>query len=256
MVIPVYKPLGYSTHQLAATVGHFYKEPATHTGTLDPLAEGVVVILTGDDRHKRQQLASVDKEYSFEILAGFSTDSDDLLGLVQDVSQDQIEENDLTHSITDTIPQFVGSINQKVHPFSAKRVQGKSAFDRARDGEDMSLPTETVHISKLEYVKSHTISLTDLSETLAVRINSVQGDFRQQQILDMWSVSLRIAQQAGVEKYVVLSCSAVTGKRTYIRTLVRDIGTLIKIPLTTFSIIRTRNGHFTMNDCHRMQEYK
>ncbi len=84
MIFSLWKPIGRSTHLFVKSYGDRIGERITHTGSLDPMAEGVVVVLTGEDRFLKEKYSNSDKEYEFEILIGVSTDSHDLLGLIND----------------------------------------------------------------------------------------------------------------------------------------------------------------------------
>src|SRR5690606_23625088 len=124
MIIPVYKPLGASTHQLAQTVGEHFGEKATHTGTLDPLAEGVVIVLTGPDRFRNSELSDWRKTYQFTVLFGVSTDSHDLLGLPTAVCQTAPRVAVIENHLPAILSKLQAATTQVTPAFSAKRFQG------------------------------------------------------------------------------------------------------------------------------------
>lgn len=255
MILPVFKPLGMSTHQLAAMVGEFYGEKATHTGTLDPLAEGVVVVLTGDDRYKRQELASTDKEYQFEVLAGIQTDTDDLLGLIE--KSGEAPTSEVFRDMMDkALLKFIGNIDQPAHPFSAKRINGRSSFDLAKEGKAIEAPSQMVEVKELIVVDQRTLSLAQLKESIPPKINQVSGDFRQSQILESWQTTFEILQSSNIQSFPLVTLKAVTSKRTYIRSLVRSLSKELNLPLVAYSILRTRNGHFTHKQSKTVGEFK
>lgn len=132
MLIPVYKPLGISTHRVAQAIGVWADEKATHTGSLDPMAEGYVLVLTGDDRFNKVTLADEKKFYAFEILFGIATDTHDLLGLVTHNENHQLDNQEITQKLATALPAFLGKQQQKQPRFSAQRVNGKSGFDLAK----------------------------------------------------------------------------------------------------------------------------
>jgi tRNA pseudouridine55 synthase len=125
MLIPVYKPLGSSSHQLAKKVGETYGEKATHTGTLDPMAEGVLVVLTGEDRFKKTEYSHWQKTYQFKVLVGFETDTHDLLGLIKNIDHKKINQPVFEKNLK----SFIGRQQQLVPKFSAQRINGQSGFD-------------------------------------------------------------------------------------------------------------------------------
>lgn len=245
MIIPVYKPLGVSTHKLAEKVGAIYGEKATHTGTLDPMAEGVVVVLTGDDRFSKEKQSSVAKEYQFKILLGFSTDSHDLLGKITYKKPSLKVTDGLIGSISQSFTEIQKKDTQIIPHFSAKRYKGKSFFDAAKYGTALPVIPEPIQIHSLSIDEVNLVSAFELRDYISTTINEVPGDFRQKDIISAWSEELTTAKQT---YFTLLSCSATTSKRTYIRGIVRDLSEMIQIPCTTFSIIRTRNGEFSIAD--------
>ena len=68
MILPIYQHQGSSSHMLARQVGQQYGEKATHTGTLDPMAEGVLIVLTGQDRFNKSKYTDWQKVYKIEEL--------------------------------------------------------------------------------------------------------------------------------------------------------------------------------------------
>ena len=153
MIIPVYKPLGASTHLLAKKVGDIHQTKATHTGTLDPMANGVVIVLTAEDRFKKSELSDWKKTYEFEILWGISTDSHDLLGLTTQIDQKQID----VEKLEETLPKFTGKILQQLPKFSAQRINGESYFDQAKKQTTFTPRSENIQIHSLKLKNSYSI---------------------------------------------------------------------------------------------------
>lgn len=241
MIIPVYKPVGASTHLLAKKAGDIYQTKATHTGTLDPMANGVVVVLTAEDRFKKSELADWKKTYEFEILWGVATDSHDLLGLTTQINPKQID----LKKLEKILPKFTGTINQQMPKFSAKRINGKSYFDKAKQQVKFTPKSEKIQIHYLELLNFYTINKLELQNKIEKNIGLVQGDFRQKEIIENWQ---QIIPQLS-EKLLVTKLITTTSKKTYIRALVRDISEELNIPATTYSLTRTTNGDFTIKDC-------
>lgn len=248
MIVPIFKPLGASTHQLAKKAGQLYGEKATHTGTLDPMAEGVVLILTGQDRFNKQQHSQVKKTYQFSILFGATTDSYDLLGLINQTSSktNKLSLAQLKTKLEQIIPQFTGEQQQRIPKFSAKRFKGKSFFDAAKKNQPVPAIQETINIFELSLENLEQVSASKLRKEILGKISLVKGDFRQQEIKDGWQNFFNSTKQ---EKFPLATLKATTSKRTYIRGLVRDLGTNLEIPATTYSLIRTAHGSHTLKDC-------
>ena len=87
-ILPIWQPVGYSTHKIAKAVSNKYGVKTSHTGTLDPLAQGVIIVLLDDERLKKYEYAHWPKTYEFEIVFGISTDTYDGMGIVTNKSFD------------------------------------------------------------------------------------------------------------------------------------------------------------------------
>lgn len=274
MIKAIYQPQGVSSHQLARDFGKSIREKATHTGTLDPMAEGVMVILTGDDRFKKETLGDVKKTYQFEILWGISTDSLDLLGLIteQKYKNNEINiENRLTdfsikkifskkelksiEYLGNYLNKYIGKLRQKLPNFSAKRIKGESAFDYAKRGEEVPDFYREVEIFEAKVLSLKEVKGNDLKTNILERINNVQGDFRQEEVLAGWKEFFDNldgnlnGNDDDKDMFLISQCEVTSSKRTYIRALVRDLAEDLSIPATTYSIVRTKNGQYGIEDC-------
>lgn len=256
MIIPVWKPVGHSTHQIAKFIGQLTSQvtespedtKATHTGTLDPLAEGVIIVLTGEDRFKKQEYSDTKKTYAFEILIGISTDSHDLLGLPTELIHQAVDLDQIQDKIANILPDFIGKQKQIQPQFSAQRVGGKSAFELAKSNTEFVQNTNNITIYTLSLIESKVISLKKLESILKTNITAVDGDFRQKEILKKWHEELEKLKKI-TSALGVLSFETTVSKRTYIRAITRDISQKIHVPATTLSITRTLNGEFSQENC-------
>jgi tRNA pseudouridine55 synthase len=249
MIKPIWKPLGASTHQLAKQVGTDLNQKATHTGTLDPMAEGVVVVLTGEDRFKKGTFTDWKKTYEFEILLGIETDSLDLLGLQTQTTYKELNNLEISENIKELLPQFIGKQKQTQPQFSSQRVDGKSGFDLAKENRDFKAKENDIEISSLSLLESRELNINDVQNDINERINLVSGEFRQQEILSNWEETLNQLEEREVKTFSILKLSTTVSKRTYIRSLVRDISNKLNIPAVTYSITRVQEGPYSKKDC-------
>jgi tRNA pseudouridine55 synthase len=257
MIIPVYKNIGQSTHLLAQSIGELTAKEtkdeshlkATHTGTLDPMAEGIVVVLTGNDRFKKEDYSNWKKEYEFNILFGISTESNYLLCLKTEIKKNQLNLEKTVKNTQKILNDFTGTFEQIQPDFSAQRIDGKSAFDKAKDGETIQNKKNNITVFSLEFVNSTTITPKDLLELIQKKINSVHGDFRQDTIIANWKQTVEELKLHKIDQLTLIHLKAVVSKRTYIRSLVRDIAKKLGVFATTFHITRTKNGKFTKKEC-------
>lgn len=260
MIIPVFKQIGETTHSIAKKIGDFYNTKATHTGTLDPMASGVIVVLTDEDRLHKSQNKSWNKVYQFEILVGFSTDSHDLLGLntslINKKNASEITEKNLSKlakKFNKILPKFVGKKKQKQPKFSAQRVGGKSGFELAKKNQNFELTENLINVKSLKLIGQSVIIADELENIIEQRIKKVQGNFRQQEIIEIWKNNIKKLNNAGIENFPTLKFRAEVSKRTYIRAFVRDFGKTLNIPMTTYSIIRTNEGPYSITDCKKIE---
>lgn len=246
MIIPVYKPLGASTHQLAQKVGQLYKVKATHTGTLDPMAEGVVIVLTENDRFNKEKLSDVKKTYTFEVLIGFSTDSNDLLGKITDSAKSVLIDKKTISRIKAVFELIKSRKSQQLPNFSAKRYKGGSFFDLAKLNKALPVETSTITVHSLVLLDTYTFASQELQQVILQKLATVSGDFRQSEIIQIWNAHFKYIVSS---HFTILKCQAVTSKRTYIRGIVRDLSLELGLPCTTFSITRVKNGEFGIENC-------
>jgi tRNA pseudouridine55 synthase len=121
-----------------------------HAGTLDPLATGLMILCTGNATKDITRYLLLDKEYIATICLGKSTPSYDL-----ETQPDHTYPIDhiTREMILKTLPTFKGKIKQIPPVFSAKRINGKRAYEFARKGKEIELQANTVHIKEMELLE-------------------------------------------------------------------------------------------------------
>lgn len=166
----VYKEQGYTSFDVVAKLRGILKQKKIgHTGTLDPMAEGVLLVCLGQATKLSEMLIDKDKTYRCVMLLGKTTDTEDVTGKVLTETADIPDEA----SVIETVNSFIGTYDQIPPMYSAIKVNGKKLYEYARQGieiersprevtifelkiEDVSLPrvTFTVHCSKGTYIRS------------------------------------------------------------------------------------------------------
>lgn len=254
MIIPVWKKIGESTHQLAKKVGDYFNTKATHTGTLDPMAEGVVIVLTSEDRYKKELFSNVKKKYVFDILIGVQTDSYDTLGLVNSTTNTNLDLHTIKNSISNILPK-IKKIHIQTQPlFSAQRVNGKSAFDLAKQKKSFDRKKNKIQIHSITLVKAKKIPLNTFIAITKKRVALVSGAFRQKKIIKKWQETILKLKKNNIDSLPLIKINATVSKRTYIRSITEIISKELKLPATTFHIIRTQNGNFKKVDTKNLIE--
>lgn len=117
-----------------------------HTGTLDPLATGVLVCAVNQATKLIEFLQKSEKEYIATFIIGKTSDTYDSTGKIEDVS----DRKPLKKEIEKVLKKYTGEIDQKPPLFSAIKIQGKKAYEIARSGEYIELPKRRIYIKKIE----------------------------------------------------------------------------------------------------------
>ncbi len=214
--------------------------PMTYAGRLDPMASGVLVVLAGDECKHKDRYVALDKEYEFEILLGFDTDTHDILGLPE-------PPRDVSHPGTINpaiIQEFMGKRTQTYPIYSSKTVNGRQLHAIAREGkiDEIDLPTKEIEIFSIDNLGEIEINGKDLLDEILRRIDLVNGDFRQTEIRQAWINSLGGKEQ---EIFTIYKYKMTCSSGTYVRALIRDLGAKLDLPMCAWSIKRTRVGDFT-----------
>ena len=118
-----------------------------HTGTLDPLAEGVLVLTIGKYTKLGEDLTSLDKEYIAKVKQGILTDTLDITGQVLE------ENNKRITNIKEVLKSFKKTYMQEVPKYSAVKVNGKKLYEYARKGEEVILPKKEVTIKEIKLLE-------------------------------------------------------------------------------------------------------
>ena len=150
-VLVVDKPVGMTSHDVVDAVrrGTGIRR-AGHTGTLDPRASGVLVILIGPAVRLSEYVSASDKRYQAIIRLGSSTDTFDADGKF--VRSDQ-PVNVTEEQFEKILKQFEGEITQTPPPYSAVKVNGRRAYDMARQGEEVELTPRKIQVHHLEVLE-------------------------------------------------------------------------------------------------------
>jgi tRNA pseudouridine55 synthase len=170
-----------------------------HAGTLDPFASGVLIILLGSCTKLMNDISALKKEYIVTATLGIATDTQDITGEVIKESEKIVEIEDIELTIENNL---VGEIKQIPPKYSAKKVEGKRAYDLAREGEEFELKPSIVNIYKFE-------------------------------VLDYI--------------YPTLICKILCGSGTYVRTLINDLGNILRCFGTASELKRTSIGDFNLS---------
>jgi tRNA pseudouridine55 synthase len=154
MIYNIYKPKDYSSFSIVKKIKYITKEKVGHSGTLDPFADGVLVLGVGKSTKKLSNIIQYDKTYEGVVKLGIQTDSMDLTGKV--VAEKSIP--DISPKMLNKCAQsFIGELLQRTPMFSARKIDGVRLYKLAR--KNISIKTNP----KLVTIKNLKIELIDQS---------------------------------------------------------------------------------------------
>jgi tRNA pseudouridine55 synthase len=220
-VLVIDKPSGLTSHDVVARARHILHERRIgHSGTLDPFASGVLVILLGKATRLSQFLTGVDKEYEAIIRLGYSTDTGDRTGTrlpgpaaeVRHWTEQEIEA---------ALQSLRGEIDQVPPMYSAKKVDGKKLYELARRGETVDRKPVRVCIYEFAAIRPEGQLIKD----------NLDGTF---------------------DFHARVSCSS----GTYVRTLAEDFGKRLYVGAHLAELRRTRVGNLTIDQAITLEHLK
>lgn len=148
-LLPIVKSSGPTSHDVVDIARRALKERRIgHTGTLDPMAEGLLLLCVGQATRLQQYLLDWDKTYAGRIRLGWSTTTYDREGEPEVERRDPPELTDL--ALAQIAASFRGQLDQLPPPFSAKKVDGKRLYELARQGEMVEVAPKTVTVQSIE----------------------------------------------------------------------------------------------------------
>jgi tRNA pseudouridine55 synthase len=168
------KPAGLTSHDVVNRVRRILgTKRVGHTGTLDPFATGVMVILVGQATRLAQFIDKDEKEYEAVIRVGYETDTGDVTGSPK--SQVQSPKSIVLEDIERVLSSVRGVIEQVPPMYSAKKIDGKKLYEHARKGVEVERKAQRVTISELEIVDD--TGLTAAEPTLKIRVVCSAGTY-------------------------------------------------------------------------------
>lgn len=220
-VLVIDKPAGLTSHDVVGRTRHIlHQRRIGHTGTLDPFATGVLVVMVGKGTRLAQFLSGVDKEYEAIIRLGYSTDTGDRTG--KPISGPPTNGGKWTEDeIEAALQSLRGNIDQVPPMYSAKKVEGKKLYELARRGETVERKPVRVCIYEFAAIRPEGQLIKD----------NLDGTF---------------------DFHARVSCSS----GTYVRTLAEDFGKRLYVGAHLAELRRTRVGDLTIAQAITLDELK
>jgi len=246
-ILPFWKPIGTSSSIIAKRVAEKLNCKTSHTGTLDPLAEGVIVVIAGESSANKEKYISEFKTYEFSLIFGFSTDTHDALGIIEKVNSEEIFL--IEEQVKEKLSTFIGSYKQKYPEFSSKKVLGKSLWEYKRLG--LSVPEVFIEgtIKEIDVLAFSEISSINVLNHIKSQINLIKGNFRQEEILKKYS------ETSFPEKFYEMKVRVCMSRGLYVRGLARDLSEKLNSNCIILDLVRVKDGEIEKKDCLNVNEY-
>lgn len=250
-IFPIWQDQGLSTHVIATKIAENIGKKTSHTGTIDPMAEGVIIILADEDRNKKYEFAKWKKGYEFVITLGFGTDTLDGLGKITKIGK-FTPSNICKKKIEEICIKMQGDYVQSTPVYSAIKVKGKPLHWWARNNKinEIDIPKRYGKIYKFQLLGMEQQELGEASRILIKKLGKITGNLRQKEIAEEW-------QKYSESKTLITNIRlyAETSKGIYIRQLAQDLLTNLEHIGFTSELTRTKNGTFTKEQCIKLSDY-
>lgn len=219
-------------------------------GRLDPMADGLLLILIDEENKKRREYEALPKKYTFSVLFGIETDTYDRLGMIEKVTPHVSIENIKTYlpSLLQTIPHLKSQI---FPPFSSKPVEGKPLYWWARQNriDEIVLPSKPIHISSFSLERIESLTALEIGENSISLIEKIKGDFRQGDTIAQWKTFIKKYDNA---LFPLVTFSITCSSGTYVRAIAHDMGELIGCGAIAHRITRTAIGPFLLKKAYEL----
>jgi len=218
-ILVINKPAGMTSHDVVHKLRKAYNiKKVGHTGTLDPMVTGVMVVCFGKATKLAQFLIDESKSYRVTIRLGEATDTEDITGTI--IEKQSINESDvpkLQQSMEQIITSFNGEYWQTPPMYSALKVAGKKLYEYARKNIEVKREARCIHITEIMYDKPSFVYQKDTQViTCAFDVHASKG--------------------------------------LYARTLCVDIGKKLNMPATMEKLVRLASGSYFLTDAYTLND--
>jgi len=249
-VVTIYKKIGMTP--LEAIQAYKLKHPEykdakmAYAGRLDPMAEGLILVVVNNENKKIMKYISNEKEYQAQILFGFETDTYDVLGIAKKAKEQGIDLDELK----ELVKGMPGQYDQKLPGYSSYNYKGKPLFWYARNNKlPKKMPVNRIVVKEAKINSIEEIEEGIILKRILKKINSVKGDFRQGFIETTWQ---KILSPRKKNKYYVLDITIKCSSGTYIRSIANDLGNLLESKAILFNLIRTKIGKYNFKKAEKV----
>lgn len=239
-VIAVDKPLNLTSHDVVNRARRLRgTKRVGHTGTLDPLATGVLVLCVDDSTKVVQFMEHDSKDYLAWISLGAGTPTLDAEGPIEQMQE--ASEVVTLEGVREVLKGFTGPQKQIPPQYSAIQVGGQRAYAVARAGGEIELPARDIVIQSLEL-----LGLYDRVQDAPRSFDPVNWEPSE--------TGLTFTLPEALGQFPTLLVKASVGSGTYLRSLARDVGAALGVPAHLAGLVRTRVGRYSLRDAVPLEE--
>ena len=196
-IIVVNKQKGCTSHDVVNKVKKIVNKKVGHTGTLDPLATGVLPLLIGKGTLCSKYLINHDKVYEVSLKLGISTDTMDAEGKI--IEEKKVNSNILAkENVEKVLSSFIGKQEQTPPIYSAIKVAGKKLYEYARKGQKVEIPKREIEIYNIKLV-----GINKVSNEIEFKVSCSKGTYIRSLCTDMAKALGTIGYMSGLERLQV-----------------------------------------------------
>lgn len=196
-IIVVNKQKGCTSHDVVNKVKKIVNKKVGHTGTLDPLATGVLPLLIGKGTLCSKYLINHNKVYEVSLKLGISTDTMDAEGKI--IEEKKVNSNILAkENVEKVLSSFIGKQEQTPPIYSAIKVAGKKLYEYARKGQEVEIPKREIEIYNIELV-----GINKVSKEIEFKVSCSKGTYIRSLCIDIAKALGTIGYMSGLERLQV-----------------------------------------------------
>lgn len=221
-----------------------------YAGRLDPMASGKLLVLIGEECKRQERYHGLDKEYVFEVLFGISSDTADVLGLLERFAPTSLPRE----MIAQAARGFTGEIALPYPHFSSKTVAGKPLHTWTLEGKigEIEVPLKHSRIHRLGIGDVYEKTAAEIYEEAMHKIESIPpvtdprkslgNDFRRAEVRVSWGKFKESIRPDA--RFTIARMRAIASSGTYMRSLAEALGRQLELPALAYSIDRTQIGRY------------
>jgi|TARA_B110000879_G_C11083606_1_gene475907 tRNA U55 pseudouridine synthase TruB len=226
------------------------QEKCCYCGRLDPMAKGKMLFLEGEERKKMEHYLQCDKEYEFEIGLGISTDTDDILGMIEEVNLDTINLFDYSNVLQTYINIIISKHTQKYHKFSAFQIKKNGSrvnlceLSKQNKLNPSDIPSKECSVHYIQKLNKKIIDSKYFVSNIKKKLksfNDPKNYYRTKEIIKGWETFGQTLSNNihNSHNFITYKYKIKVSSGFYIRQFIADLKKMCNFPLIVLNINRT-----------------